>query len=215
MYFSAQQSLEQLAVLVSHSANTRHNRNEDSIPHIIDALLHSGIKVEVLLLGPCEPFLQYCTTHPNLTVRHLRANTAWLAVPELKRYLQRHPGQLLLAVQDQVIQAASMANLLSGLKGNVVGLMHETHWQWQANGAWERLRYGLMRLLYRYTSGVIALSASVGMTLQLMTHLPTAKVKMLGDPFMHEVAISSYISLLTQWQCCGVCSVNSARYLSA
>lgn len=215
MHFSTEQSLEQLAVLVSYPADTGHNCNEDSTLHIIDALIHSGVKVDVLVLGNGEQFLQTFTHHPDLTVRQLRANTAWLAVPELKRYLQRHPGQLLLAVQDQVIQAASMANLLSGLQGNVVGLMHETHWQQQANGTLDRVRYGLMRLLYRYTSGVIALSASVGMTLQLMTHLPTAKVKMLGDPFMHEVAISSYISLLTQWQCCGVCSVNSARYLSA
>lgn len=214
MYFSVEQSLERLAVFVSHSGGDNFE-NSEFTTQIIQGLLVSGVHVELLLLNTNNHQHLCLPDHPHLSIKTLRANNVWLAVPELKRYMQHHPGQIVLAVDDQFIQAASMANLLSGLTGNVAGLMHNTQWDTSRHSFTPRLRTGLIRLLYRYTSGVITESAETCKMLQLMCRLPLARIKMLRDPYLQSIAISGCIELLTEWQCCGVCSVNSGRYLSA
>ena len=93
--------------------------------------------------------------------------------------------------------------------------MHNTNWGISQSGVTPRLRSRLMRLLYGYTSGVITESADTGRKLELMCRYPKARIKMLTQPCRQDVAISGCIELLTEWQCCGVCSINSGRYLSA
>lgn len=209
MYFSVEHSLERLAVFAAYS-ECDGCEDAELTSQLIDGLLMSGVHVELLLLNNKDNSSCGLQPHPHLTIKTLRASSVWLAVPELKRYMQSHPGEIVLAVDDQYIQAASMANLLSGLRGNVAGLIHNTSWD-----TTPRLRSGLMRLLYGYTSGVITESADTGRTLEIMCRLPKARIKMLTQPCRQDVAISGCIELLTEWQCCGVCSVNSGRYLSA
>ncbi|GGF76674.1 glycosyltransferase [Alteromonas lipolytica] len=196
---------------MSYAENQCDNSCETITLHIIEALINRGVKVDVLLVGSGEKCPFYSVDHPCLKVQYLRADNPWLAVPELKRYMHGHPGQLLLAVQHQVIQAASMANLLSGLQGNVVGLFNTTDY---ALGG-HRLRDGFIRLLYGYTSGVITMSRDAEQQLRGITHLPKSKVKTLYDPIYHDLTVRRYIAVLTRWQCDGVCSANPARYLSA
>jgi hypothetical protein len=214
MYFSVEHSLERLAVFASYS-DCDGCEDAELTSQLIEGLLMSGVHVELLLLNTQDHHPHRLPAHPHLSVKTLRASSVWLAVPELKRYMQSHPGEIVLAVDDQFIQAASMANLLSGLRGNVAGLMHHDSWSKSSPGGGLRLSAGLMRVLYGYTSGVITESADTGKTLELMCRLPKARIKMLAQPCRQDVAISGCIELLTEWQCCGVCSVNSGRYLSA
>lgn len=214
MYFSVEHSLERLAVFAAYS-ECDSCEDAELTSQLIEGLLMSGVHVELLLLNNKDNSSCRLPAHPHLTIKTLRASSVWLAVPELKRYMQSHPGEIVLAVDDQYIQAASMANLLSGLRGNVAGLMHNTNWGISQSGVTPRLRSRLMRLLYGYTSGVITESADTGRKLELMCRYPKARIKMLTQPCRQDVAISGCIELLTEWQCCGVCSINSGRYLSA
>ena len=105
MYFSVEHSLERLAVFAAYS-ECDGCEDGDLTSQLIEGLLMSGVHVELLLLNNKDNSSCRLPAHPHLTIKTLRASSVWLAVPELKRYMQSHPGEIVLAVDDQYIQPA-------------------------------------------------------------------------------------------------------------
>lgn len=173
--------LSHLAILVSYSGS---GGVEVITNHLVEGLVNAGIQVELLLLKTRGPHFDKLITHPGLTVTKLRASSAMLAIPEIKRYLLQHPERLLLAVKDRAIQAAALAGKLAGSEGRVVGQLHNNMQVGLANrfAPMQRLRFALMRRLYRYTRGVIAVSADAAQSLIAITQLPPDKVRVLANP---------------------------------
>ena len=110
------QSLTQLTVLVSYSGS---GGVEVITNHLVQGLVNAGIEVELLLLKARGPHIDKLPEHPELTVTKLNASSAILAVPELVRYLNKHPNRLLFAIKDRAVQAASLANRINRCRGRV------------------------------------------------------------------------------------------------
>jgi len=175
------QSLTQLTVLVSYSGS---GGVEVITNHLVAGMLNAGVKIELLLLKTRGPHFSKLPEHPNLSIRKLKASSAWLAVPELKRYCNDHPGRVLMAIKDRAIQAASLANYLSGCKVSVVGQLH-TNMQTGLAGRIKvlvRFRFKMMRYLYRFLTGVIAVSQDAADSLQSIVQLSPEKVTVLANP---------------------------------
>lgn len=173
--------LSHLAILVSYSGS---GGVEVITNHLVEGLVNAGVQVELLLLKTRGPHFDKLITHPRLTVTKLRASSAMLAIAEIKRYLQQHPDRLLLAVKDRAIQAAALASKLAGGEGRVVGQLHNNMQVGLANrpALIQRMRFALMRRLYSYTKGVIAVSADAAQSLIAITQLPPDKVCVLANP---------------------------------
>ena len=104
------QSLTQLTILVSYSGS---GGVEVITNHLVQGLVNADIQVELLLLKARGPHIDKMPEHPGLTVTKLKASSAILAVPELVRYLNKHPNRLLFAIKDRAIQAASIAHRIN------------------------------------------------------------------------------------------------------
>tara|TARA_Y100001968_G_scaffold288617_1_gene291007 strand:+ start:2864 stop:4087 length:1224 start_codon:yes stop_codon:yes gene_type:complete len=175
------QSLTQLTILVSYSGS---GGVEVITNHLVQGLVNADIQVELLLLKARGPHIDKMPEHPGLTVTKLKASSAILAVPELVRYLNKHPNRLLFAIKDRAIQAASIAHRINRCRGRVVGQIHTNMLTGLAsrNGVMVRLRFALMRKLYRYLTGVIAVSQDAASALQTITGLPDTRIKILPNP---------------------------------
>ena len=193
------QSLTQLTVLVSYSGS---GGVEVITNHLVQGLVNAGIEVELLLLKARGPHIDKLPEHPELTVTKLNASSAILAVPELVRYLNKHPNRLLFAIKDRAVQAASMANRINRCRGRVVGQIHTNMLTGLAsrNGLMVRFRFALMRHLYRYLTGVIAVSQDAASALQTITGLPDARIKILPNPVITPaIAKKSAASPVHPW----------------
>ncbi|OFI35693.1 hypothetical protein BFC17_12025 [Alteromonas lipolytica] len=170
-----------MAILVSYSGS---GGVEVITNHLVEGLVNAGVKVDLLLLKTRGPHFAKLVSHPLLTVTKLSASSAILAIPEIKRYLQQHPDKLLLAVKDRAIQAAALASKLAGSKSRVIGQLHNNMQVGLANrpAIAQQIRFALMRRLYSYTGGVIAVSADAAQSLVAITNLPASKVTVLANP---------------------------------
>ncbi|MDY6927674.1 MAG: glycosyltransferase [Pseudomonadota bacterium] len=175
------QSLTQLTILVSYSGS---GGVEVITNHLVEGLVNAGIQVELLLLKARGPHIDKLPEHPGLKVTKLNASSAMLAVPELVSYLNKHPNRLLFVIKDRAVQAASIANRINRCKSRIVGQIHTNMRTGLAsrNGMMVRLRFALMRLSYRYLTGVIAVSQDAANALQTITGLPEGRIKILPNP---------------------------------
>ncbi len=173
--------LTHLVILISYSGS---GGVEVITNHLVEGLVNAGINVELLLLKNRGPHFDKLLPHSRLKVTKLWASSAWLAVPQIMQYLKRHPDIIMLAIKDRAIQAAALANRLTGLKSRVVGQLHNNMLVGLANrSVWvKQVRFWQMRSLYHYVQHIVAVSADAAQALQSITQLPAKKVMVLANP---------------------------------
>lgn len=170
---------ELLAVFVSFSGR---GGVERMILNLCGGFVAHGFAVDLLLARAQSEHLE--NLPEGVRVVHLNARHTWTSLPALVRYLRHARPRALLAAKDRAIQVAVIARMLARAPVRLVGRLGTT-----VSAALEgqgRLRrwfwYSGMRLFYRGTDAIVAVSEGVAADVARITGLPPARLPVVRNP---------------------------------
>ena len=168
---------------------------EKMICNLAQGLLNLGIEVDLLLAraeGKHTAHIPDGARLISLATRHTLS-----ALPGLTAYLRREKPSALLAAKDRAIKVAVLARFLArsdvrllGRIGTTVSAALETRHPLR-RAIW----YLSMRIFYRFTDGIIAVSEGVARDVMRITSLPADRLPVIRNPVitpkLHRLAKES------------------------
>ena len=161
------------------------------VANLLRELARLAVPVDLLLVRAQSAHLK--AIPPQVNVVPLGRRHAITSIPKLVRYLRRHRPKALLAVKDRAGRAALIARRLSGVDTPVtIRLGTHLSASLKGKGAAARWsRYLPMRLFYRWTDNIIAVSEGVAADTARITGLPRERILVVRNPVVTPEILAS------------------------
>jgi glycosyltransferase involved in cell wall biosynthesis len=159
---------------------------EHMVNNLAQGFLDAGIRVDMVIARAHGDHFDFIPEEVNQIV--LGTKHTWSALPGLVSYLRKSDPAALLAIKDRAIRVAVLARWISGKKVRLVGRIGTTvsaaledkspirKWAWRTG----------MRLFYKYTDQIVAVSRGVAEDIRTITGLAESMIPIVPNPVITQ-----------------------------
>jgi glycosyltransferase involved in cell wall biosynthesis len=162
------------------AANLQGGGAERMMANLASGLANLGLRVDLVLGEAKGPYLADIDSHVRIV--DLDRRTLGRAIPGFVRYLRRERPQIVLTTLGYTSVGAALGHAVSGIGAILFIREANTPSQLRVRTPKEFVVATLMRAVYRYADGVVAVSEGVAADLRVKMGVPAAKIATLGNP---------------------------------